>query len=104
MQSVATALEAGHATKILACEAWLQPRDDQRLDHVLNVSDFSADGIQDSSVAYFSPAVPQSREIPDLDQMVRDWITVLLLDQGASRFEAILDALPLPHWATASTG
>jgi hypothetical protein len=102
MQSVAAALNAGHPTKILACEAWLQPRDGQRLDDVLNASDFSADGIKDSSVGYCGPALPQSRELADVDRMVRDWITVLLLDQGASRFETTLDALPLPRWATGS--
>lgn len=97
---VAASLDASQPAALQPFQAWFQPTGERRLSSLIHLDRPWTSGSALNTVdSYFwPPSHPESESIRDLDGLARMWLTVLLLDIGASEFESEIDTLALPKW------
>jgi hypothetical protein len=94
---VARAMDAAEPSDIRPSEAWLTS-DTRRVMDAVDISQFDRESFGMPEGANFPCARPPTTDMPDLDNLVRNWLTYWLLDIGTYDFEGWLAGLEAPDW------
>jgi len=93
---IATSLDVAEPATQVSWRAWLQAESSLAVPHVVNLDPFPRDSDSHQVEAVFPAISPRTSATEDLDQLVRDWITVMMLDLGVRDFEGDLAAVQRP--------
>jgi hypothetical protein len=96
-QQVARASDAAEPCDLRSWEAWLQSSTNRALD-VVDIGRFVRDNRDKPAGGSFPAARTPTSQMPDLDQLARDWLTYWLLEIGTRNFEGWLADLQVPDW------
>jgi hypothetical protein len=98
LAAVAEALGCGEPVRLTYMKGWLIPSAGRNLADVVPLAEFGRHGHAGSSNGDFRGVRPESRDAENLVEIVRAWITAMLLDDAVFGFEDELVALPSPSW------
>jgi len=96
-QHVASAIDAAEPSDLQPWQAWLQSGTSRALD-VVDLGRFVRDNRDKPKGGNFPSARTPTAQLPDLDQLARNWLTYWLLEIGTRNFETWLAGLPIPDW------
>jgi len=94
---VASAVGASEPTTPFPWIGWVRALSNYRLPQVVTLDPFPRDGSALPSEALLVPTSAPDTTNAGLNQICRDWLTVMLLDLGVRDFEGWLDELPEPE-------
>lgn len=94
---VAGAIDAAEPSDLQPWQAWLQSGTSRALD-VVELGRFARDNRDKPEGGNFPSARTPTAQLPDLDQLARNWMTYWLLEIGTRNFETWLAGLPIPDW------
>lgn len=94
----AEAVDAAEPSTPAPWQGWVRAANNHRIPAVLNLGEFTRDGALYPTDAVLPRVTAPDRRAGSLDQVTRDWLTIMLLDLGVRDFEPWLASLPRPAW------